>query len=452
MIKPIWVLIENEVQNEIGHEAYGTYSSLFALVLIFSVLADWGINTYSTQEIAQDKSKYAKIFNSLFIVRILILIIYPFFMIGIGWIFGYEYENLKLLGVIALSQTFVYFLMFFRSKFQAFQHFKTDGFMSVLERVILIIIVVLLLNKGLDLKLFVQARLIALIISVIISFSLVTKLYGWVKLKFSKKEIQETLKAAFPFTLVALLYSINERIDMVMIERLYSSHEAGLYAGAYRWYDALMMFVWLITPVLFSKFAKAKGDGTGASSLFNHGFLLVSIPMLMIAPFLFFDGKILFTLFDNSNELELFNMNRYFQLLMISFIFNAFFVVQGTFLNASGFIKKVNWIIALSAIVNITLNFIFIPEYGAYAAGCSTAISTGILGLGYFILVMFSRLRIDMKSLIGVFIAFIFSFGFYFYSKQNIDDIWISLIGSMLGFVLILNLFGIINKIKRSFE
>ena len=184
MIKPIWVLIENEVQNEIGHQAYGTYSSLFALVLIFSVLADWGINTYSTQEIAQDKSKYAKIYNSLFIVRILILIIYPFFMIGIGWVFGYEYENLKLLGVIALSQTFVYFLMFFRSKFQAFQHFKTDGFMSVLERIILIIIVVLLLNKGLDLKLFVQARLIALIISVIISFSLVTKLYGWVKLKF----------------------------------------------------------------------------------------------------------------------------------------------------------------------------------------------------------------------------------------------------------------------------
>lgn len=452
MIKPIWFLIENLVQNEIGHEAYGTYASLFSLVLVFSVLADWGINTYSTYEIAQDKSKYNTVFNSLFIVRIFILIVYPIFMVGVGWVLGYELEELKLLGIIALTQTFVYFLMFLRAKFQAFQQFKTDGFMSVIERVVLIVLVLMLLDKGLDLKLFVVTRLIAVIFSVIISFTLVTRLYGWVKLKFSQQEIQETLKAAFPFTLVTLLYSINERIDMVMIERLYSKHETGIYAAAYRCYDALMQFVWLIMPIFFSKFAKAKGEKSGGSTLLNQGFLIISIPMLMIAPFLFFDGQYLFFLFDNSSDLEIFNMNRLFQLLMISYIFNAFFVIKGTYLNASGFVSKVNWIILLSAIVNIVLNFLFIPKYGAYAAGVSTAISTAILGLGYFVLVMFSRLRIDMKNLVGVFIGFVFSFGLYYYCKNVVDILWVSILGSVLGFFFILQLFGIISKIKKGFE
>ena len=438
------------VQNKIGHESYGDYASLFSLVLVFSVFADWGINSYSTQEIAQDKSRYENVFNSLFIIRILILILYPVFMIGIGWLLGYGIEELKLLAIIALTQTFVYFLMFFRAKFQAFQQFKTDGFMSVIERVVLIFIVIFLLDKGLDVEIFVATRLIAVVISVIISFTLVTRLYGWVKLKISKKEIQESLKAAFPFTLVTLLYSINERIDMVMIDRLYSNYEAGIYAAAYRWYDALMMFVWLIMPMFFSKFAKAKGENSGATSLLNQGFLFVSIPMLIITPFLFFDGIHLFFLLDNSNELEIFNMNRLFQLLMISFVFNAFFVMKGTYLNASGYVGKVNWIILLSAVINIVLNYFFIPQYGAFAAGVSTAISTGILGIGYFGLVMLSRLRVDLKNILGVFIAFAVGFGIYFIAKQHLNIMLVSIATSMLSFFLVLYVFGIVNKIRSS--
>ena len=450
LIKPIWVFIENMVQNEIGHEQYGTYASLFSLVLVFSVLADWGINNYSTQEIAQDQSKFETIFNSLFFVRLFILVSFPILMVAVGWFLGYKNEELQLLAIIALTQTFIYFLMFFRAKFQAFQKFKIDGFISVLERVILIIIILFLFNEELELTHFINARLIAIIVTVLISFGLLTRQHGLVKLKLSIKDIKETLKAAFPFTLITLLYSFNERIDMVMIERLYSKHEAGIYAGAYRMYDALMMFVWLIMPIFFSKFAKAKGEKKGASSLFNTGFLVVSIPMLLITPFLFFDGSVLFFLFKNSSVLEVFNMNRLFQLLIISFIFNAFFVVKGTFLNASGYVKKVNNVIILSAIVNVTLNYLFIPQYGAFAAGVSTAISTGILGIGYFILVLLSRLRIDLKNLLGVFTSFIISLSIYYYAKQYADTIWISISLSSLSFLLSLQLFGIPIKLRRS--
>ena len=449
LIKPVWVIIENHVQDVIGHEAYGTYASLFSLVLIFSVLADWGINNYSTKEIAQDTSKYNSIFNTLFIVRIAILVIYPLFMMGVGYFLKYEEAELKLLGVIALTQTFVYFLMFFRAKFQAFQSFKADGFMSVIERVLLIIII-LSFDKVMDLELFINARLVAILIAVIISFTLVTRLYGWVKLKFSKSEITQTLKEAFPFTMMTLLYSINERVDMVMVERMVSNHEAGIYAGAYRFYDAFMMFAWLVMPIFFSKFAKVNSEKKGASDLLNQGFLLISIPMLLITPFLFFDGKLLFFMFGNSTELEIFNMNRLFQLLMISFICNAFFVVKGTFLNASGYVKKVNIIIGISVVLNVVLNYFFIPTYGALAAAAATAISTGFLGLGYFVLVMLSRLRIDLINLVGVFTAFVFSFGFYFIIKQNVGELWLCILGSIVVFYLVIHFFGIVDKIKNN--
>lgn len=449
-MKPVWVLVENLVQNDIGHEAYGTYASLFSLALVFSVLADWGINNYSTHKIASDNSQYNDVFNSLFFVRVIILLLYPVIMASVGYALQYTKNEIILLTLIALTQTFIYFLMFFRAKFQAFQHFKTDGFMSVIERVILIVLVLSLLNKGINLSLYIYARFIAVFIAVLISFSVVSKLYGWVKLKFSKKQIVATLKAAFPFTLMTLLYSFNERVDMVMLERMYSKHEAGLYAGAYRWYDALMMFVWLITPILFSKFAKVKGEHKEASKLFNQGFLIVSVPMLLITPFLFFDGKILFFLFSNSTDLEVFRMNRLFQVLIISFVFNAFFVVKGTFLTASGHVKKVNLIIVLGALVNVILNFIFIPKHGAFAAALSTGVSTGILGLGYYILVVLSRLTINFKKIGGVFIAFVLSCFIYFILMINKIHFTMYFGISILIFVFVLFMFGVFSKSKNN--
>ncbi len=44
------------------------------------------------------------------------------------------------------------------------------------------------------------------------------------------------------FAFITLLYGLNERIDMVMLERLASPAEASYYAGAYRWVDAVMMY------------------------------------------------------------------------------------------------------------------------------------------------------------------------------------------------------------------
>lgn len=449
-MKPAWVFTENIVHTTIGHEAYGTYSSLFAIVLIFSVLADWGISNYAVHVVAGDKTRYASVFSSFFIIRVVITLFFPALMYGVGWLLGYEKDELLLLAIVALTQTFVYFLAFFRAKLQAFQAFKTDGFMSVLERIILIGMVIILLQTVFDLQLFVEVRFVAMLVAVLIGLIVVIKKYGRVKLRLSKKEVAESLKAALPFTIMTLLYAFNERVDMVMVERMHSKYEAGLYAGAYRWYDALMMFVWLTQPIFFSKFSMAKGENSGASSLFNQGFLIVSIPMLFITPFLFFDGDILFFLFDQTKEIDIMKMNGLFKLLMISFIFNAFFVIKGTYLNASGYVKKVNWIILLSALLNAVLNYIFIPEYGAFAAGITTAISTGCLGLGYFVMVMLSRLRVDLKNLLGVFIAFTVSFGIYYYLKINIDNIGVCLIGSSGGFILILMLFGITGKIKNN--
>ena len=183
LIKPIWVLTENLVQNEIGHEQYGTYSSLFSLVLVFSVLADWGINNFSTHQIAKDGSKYSTVYNSFFILRVAITLFYPALMMSVGYLLGFDLDEIKLLGVVALTQSLVYFLMFFRAKFQAFQHFKLDGFMSIVERVVLIIFVFLLLNKGLNLEQFINARLIAVVVAVLISYTFVTRLYGFVKTK-----------------------------------------------------------------------------------------------------------------------------------------------------------------------------------------------------------------------------------------------------------------------------
>ncbi|MBC7448169.1 MAG: teichoic acid transporter, partial [Hymenobacteraceae bacterium] len=42
-IKPGWILVENLVQNRLGHAAFGTFTALYALALVAASVSDLGL-------------------------------------------------------------------------------------------------------------------------------------------------------------------------------------------------------------------------------------------------------------------------------------------------------------------------------------------------------------------------------------------------------------------------
>ena len=59
----------------LGTAGFGTLSAALALTGIFSVLADLGLSTYSTREIARDNEKTKKFLANIALIKVFLAII-----------------------------------------------------------------------------------------------------------------------------------------------------------------------------------------------------------------------------------------------------------------------------------------------------------------------------------------------------------------------------------------
>src|SRR5205814_10241009 len=104
LIKPFGLLLENIVQNKIGHELYGIYSALTALSILFISLADFGVNYYITQRGSSNPGELKILFSNVFTFKALLLVAYPIIVTGVGFSLNYSGDELYFLALLSFIQ------------------------------------------------------------------------------------------------------------------------------------------------------------------------------------------------------------------------------------------------------------------------------------------------------------------------------------------------------------
>jgi O-antigen/teichoic acid export membrane protein len=313
-------------------------------------------------------------------------------------------------------------MTFLRAVFQGLQEYKKDAVGSILEKAILLIVLFALLQFSIDLKSFIIARVASVFLACSILLIMLIRLKAWRKPSFKTSKLKPVIVGGLPFALMAALYAVHERVDMVMVERLFSKEEAGLYSGSYHIIDFTMMYLWLILTSFFARFSfydskKAK------QKLLNSGVVITSLPLLMVAGFSYFYAELPFLLFfKNSTPHQIAIIAVNFQILSISLIINGLFAILSTYLTSSGFIKIVNRYLIISIALNVVLNYIFIPQHGAIAAAWTTVISNAFVSISY-ILIMLKNGDISPPWIKWGKIAFVFGlyFGILFLGFEKIE-------------------------------
>jgi O-antigen/teichoic acid export membrane protein len=183
-----------------------------------------------------------------------------------------------------------------------------------------------------------------------------------------------------------LVFGINEKIDMVMVERLASDREAGIYGAAYRWVDAVMMYSAIILPLFFAKFAAAIKAPVEQEKLLRFGQVVLGIPLIFVCVFVFFYGRLLFWQFSASSEQEINTMQLNLQILFAYVLVQGFFAIYSTLLTSTNYEKQVIWLVIFSIVLNIVLNALFIPAYGSVASATATLLCGVIVSVGYLFL------------------------------------------------------------------
>lgn len=371
----------------LGEEVYGNYFALVNFAMIFAVFLDVGINNYNNREISRNPEKLSAYFNSIIQVKFFISILYFTGVSFVALIMGYSLEQIGLLMLILFNQILISFVLYFRSNIGALQLFKTDSFMSAIDKVFMILVAAFFIWGAFvkfSIWYFVLAQTIAYFFAGVIGFYLVFKRTNQFKFEKDKSLFIKILKESYPFALLVLMMGLYTRLDAVMLERMLvnGKEEAGIYAASFRLLDAVSQFGVLSAAIflpVFSKMIKQKKSPWKVANLI--GFLALLASVVLAGLCWTFKSEIMSYLYIDGD----FYYAQIFGWLMFSFIGISSVYVFGTLLTANGSLKALNLIAVSGVLINIVLNFMLIPQYQAMGATIATVFTQSLVALVHYI-------------------------------------------------------------------
>lgn len=377
LVKPFWIFgIDRAVQNTVGSAEYGFYFALFNFTLILNILLDLGITNYNNRNIAQHSQLLNKHLSNVISLKLLLFVFYSIVIFTIAFIIGYRGRQLYLLIFLVLNQFFLSLILYLRSNLSALHLFKTDGLVSVLDRLLMIILCALLLwtnvfTNKFTIEAFVYAQTLSYFIAAIIALLIVLKQSGKIKLHLDWQFFIVFLKQSYPYAILILLMSFYNRIDGVMLERMLDTgkEEAGIYAQSFRILDAATMIAYLFSGVLLPMFSRMLKEKKDVYSLLQLSYKLIILPVILfIILSILYANQILDLLYHHTTHYSVL----VFRVLILGLFATSTTYIFGTLLTANGNLKELNRMAAITMIINISLNLILIPHFKALGSAISS--------------------------------------------------------------------------------
>jgi O-antigen/teichoic acid export membrane protein len=267
IIKPVWIFgIDRQVQNITGVAEYGTYFSLLNLSIVFGFLLDWGLTNFINRELAAKKTELQQQLGSFLLLKFLFALMYALVVVTVAILTGVNRWDI-LSGVIII-QFLTFLFVFLRNLVTANQWFKTDAWLSVLDKILMILacgaFIFIPASFGV---INIQKFLLAQIASTTIAILIVVIILSSRRIVFKKPTLRffnrSVLLSALPFAITVFLMSMHIRLDGFLLERIYpdGAHEAGIYAAAYRLLDASNMVGYLIASFFMPFVARLWSEG-----------------------------------------------------------------------------------------------------------------------------------------------------------------------------------------------
>ena len=405
IVKPLWILgIEVGVQNAVGNSAYGFYFSIFNLAYIFNILLDLGLTNFNTRNIAQHPQLITKHLSGILSIKLLLFVFYLIVTFTVGALIGYGSDEFRLLAWLTVAQFLNSFILYLRSNFEGLLLFKWDSLFSVLDRVLMILICGFLLwapefsifNFQFSIYHFVYAQVAAYALTAFLALVVIARKAKFRRLQWNWRFFLVILRKSAPFALLVLLMASYNRIDPILLRSLASDADAGIYAGAFRLLDALTMVCYLVSvPLLpiFSKLCKEqKSAPTNSSFIIHHSSLQDTLRLVFWPLMLFAMGTAMACALFAEPLMNLLYPGRgalyvpAFRVVIFGLIPIAITYIFGTLLTAGGHLRQLNIFAATTLVLNIVVNLLLIPHFGAEGSAWASLTAQSFMALAQLLL------------------------------------------------------------------
>lgn len=394
----LWLMAENLVRigsgfivifylaRYLGPEGFGALSYSQNFVSIGAAFATLGIDVVLVREIVAGRIKENTLLGSACVIKFVSASISVFLIYVVTSMFDSSDTEILVL-IISISIIFD-ISNTFDAYFQAKVLSKKSAIIKTFVVVVSSVIKLIFVHFSAGLASFAWLLVVD---SAMVAFGYyliyVRKCQGVDRLIFDKAVALNLLKSGWPLMLVTVSVLAYTKIDQIMIKHLMDSESVGYYSIAVKISMMLSFVPLMIVQSVFPKIISVKVSGS-QKEYYNLLELMYKIMMFVSAPIaiimIVFSDVIVLGLFGSSFEPS----GGILRILSVSIVLVSVGSVTTKIMYAEYYEKKYLYRSLIGVLVNVMLNYFFIPVWGGKGAAVSTITTLFIL---FYIYDLFDR-------------------------------------------------------------
>ena len=376
----VGVLVGLWVARYLGPENYGILSYSISFVGFFAALAKPGLDGIVVRNIVREPERKDEIIGTSIMLRIigsLLLILFVSIALKFTDTSPDERVIVLLLSVGHIFMSLEVIDYFFQSQVKG----KLSAICNTISLTVLALSNILFIMYSYPLIYFALA-IITEQLTKAITYTIFFIKYSKNKLKNNNpiKNLQfkiETahilLKDSWPLILAGIAIALNMRIDQVMLKEFLGNEEVGIYAAAVKIIEAVIIIPTIISQSIYPSFVNAlKNNRDGFIKRISIAYRNLFYISLLLAAICFTLSDFIVSTLLGPDYIESVVI---LKISCILIVFSGLGAINAVYLKTLNIQRKImnrHWI---NVIINLVLNYFFIPIFGVYGAMYSTVIA-----------------------------------------------------------------------------
>lgn len=381
----------------LGPDRYGTYIALIIIPTIVVSITHLGVRGSAIFHVGKGKFNKDELISSILLLWLLASILGMIISAVAYYFYNEPNFTLLLIGLVLLVIPGQLAIIYFGGVFLGNDEInKANQMRWVSNAINLGLIALLVWALGLGILGAAISFLFSGTIVAIYGLGMLRKSFN-IQLRIHKKILIEVLKLGVLFSVSFFILQLNYRIDILLLEKLRSSTDVGIYSIGASIAEQLWQLPLAVGIVVFSRTAntddqEAMKETTGV--LLRLSFV---VSILLAAIIFFLVPYLVPPIFGDDYIPSI----RIIQLILPGIIMVVMFRILSGHLAGLGRPEITLYVFFPALVVNILLNLLWIPEYGGEGAAMATNISYTIGSIAY--LIVYSRLlKIPVKDILLV--------------------------------------------------
>ena len=351
---------------------YGKYTYIIEFISIFAFFSDGGFTQHIIKESSQNPQSVEKIYAKAQSAQLLISGLMFALIVGISYPTNsiQDFYFLSIFGLsVVISSYFAPMLAILIASGRKDLIFFKDVVLSVAR--LLFILLGIYLKAPFDYFIYL-GFISCIVLFLLFLYTRYQENYKYItNYELNIPESLSFIRHGFLFTVLMAANVIYNKIDIIMLEKMIGSTEVGYYSGATKFIYPFMFISGAFMTAIFPKLAKHSEEKAKFKVIQNLALYYLGGIGIILSTSLYLGADLIF---------QLFFVDKYdasIPVFKILVWYLAIVFIYGTISNSLVAKNRVKFLVYLNLIMiilNVVLNFLLIPDYGAKGAALATII------------------------------------------------------------------------------